>query len=61
MKLKHHFKLFLSGITLPVQSGPIKGKKWCATTGIRFIRGEYVLSRFDYKVRITAKDALYAE
>jgi FkbM family methyltransferase len=42
MKLKHFFKVIFSGVTLPIQDGPLKGKKWCATTSIRYIRGKYV-------------------
>ena len=42
MKIKHFFKVIFSGITLPIQDGPLKGKKWCATTSIRYIRGKYV-------------------
>ena len=42
MKLKHLFKLRFSAITLPIRNGPLKGKKWCVTTGIRFVRGNYV-------------------
>jgi FkbM family methyltransferase len=42
MKLKHIFKVMFSWITLPIQDGPLKGKKWCPTTSIRYIRGRYV-------------------
>jgi FkbM family methyltransferase len=27
---------------LPIRSGPLKGKKWIAVSGIRFLRGNYV-------------------
>ena len=34
--------MLFSGITMPIQSGPLKGKKWCITTSIRYIKGKYV-------------------
>ena len=41
MKFKHFFKNLFSGITLKIKSGPLKGKKWIATSGLSFIRGDF--------------------
>lgn len=41
MKLKHIIKNLFSGITLPIQSGPLKGKRWIATSGKKFITGKF--------------------
>jgi len=41
MKLKHILKLLTSGIYLKIRSGPLKGKKWIASSGSGFIRGDY--------------------
>ncbi len=41
MKLKHYFKKLFSGIFLTIQSGPLKGKKWIATSGKKFITGKF--------------------
>ena len=51
MKLKHIFKLIFSGITLPIQDGPLKGKKWCVTTSIRYIKGKYVKRDTDILIK----------
>jgi FkbM family methyltransferase len=56
MKLKHFFKVMFSGITLPIQDGPLKGKKWCATTSIRYIRGKYVKRDTDILYENVVKD-----
>lgn len=41
MKLKHFFKHLFSGITVAIQSGPLKGKKWIATSGSKFVKGKF--------------------
>jgi FkbM family methyltransferase len=40
MKLKHIFKILLSGIYVKIKSGPLKGKKWIVTSGGKFIQGD---------------------
>ncbi len=58
MKLKHIFKVIFSGITLPIQNGPLKGKKWCVTTSIRYIRGKYVKRDTDILIENVGKDEI---
>ena len=58
MKLKHLFKVIFSGITLPIQDGPLKGTKWCATTSIRYIRGKYVKRDTDILTENVGKDEI---
>ncbi len=41
MKLKHKMKSVLSGICVRIWSGPLKGKRWSFTSGLKFIRGNY--------------------
>jgi FkbM family methyltransferase len=41
LKVKHIIKYALSGITIRIQSGPLKGKKWIATSGKKFITGKF--------------------
>lgn len=41
LKFKHIIKNLFSGITLPIQSGPLKGKKWIVTSGKKFITGKF--------------------
>jgi FkbM family methyltransferase len=41
LKIKHIIKNSLSGILLRIQSGPLKGKKWIATSGKKFITGKF--------------------
>jgi FkbM family methyltransferase len=41
LKFKHYFKKLFSGIYLRIQSGPLKGKKWIATSGKKFITGKF--------------------
>jgi FkbM family methyltransferase len=40
-KLKHFFKNLFSFIKITIKSGPLKGKKWIATSGIHFIKGNF--------------------
>lgn len=39
--LRYRFKSRLTWLQTTIRSGPLKGKKWCAATGVRFIRGDY--------------------
>jgi FkbM family methyltransferase len=41
MKFKHALKQFFSGVYFTIKSGPLKGKKWIASSGYSFIRGNY--------------------
>lgn len=41
MSLKHFFKELFSGIVVKIQNGPLKGKKWIATSGSKFIKGSF--------------------
>ncbi len=41
MKIKHYLKVLLSSVYITVRSGPLKGRKWIATTGIRFVKGDH--------------------
>ena len=41
MSVKHFFKQLFSGIVVKIQSGPLKGKKWIATSGSKFIKGRF--------------------
>lgn len=40
MKLKHLFKELLSGIHVKIKSGPLRGMRWIATSGGRFVSGD---------------------
>jgi FkbM family methyltransferase len=40
MKLKHILKILFSGIYVKIKSGPLKGKKWIATSGGKFVQGD---------------------
>ena len=40
MKLKHIFKILFSGIYVKIKAGPLKGKKWIATSGGNFVQGD---------------------
>jgi FkbM family methyltransferase len=55
MKLKHVFKKLFSPITLSIKDGPLKGRKWCVTTGIRYIRGKYVKRDTDVLIENVSK------
>lgn len=41
LKFRHATKWLLSPIMLRIRSGPLEGKKWKASSGIRFIKGTY--------------------
>ncbi len=41
VKLRHATKWLLSPIMLKIRSGPLEGRKWKASSGIRFIKGTY--------------------
>lgn len=41
MKVKHIFKELFSQFYLKIKSGPLRGKKWIATSGGKFIKGEH--------------------
>lgn len=52
--------MIFSGVTLPIQDGPLKGKKWCATTSIKYIRGKYVKRDTDIlKENVVKDDIVY--
>ncbi len=39
--LRYRFKARLTWLQTTIRSGPLQGKRWCAATGIRFVRGDY--------------------
>jgi FkbM family methyltransferase len=39
--LRHRLKYWLSGITVPIRGGPLKGKRWAVVTGTKFLDGSY--------------------
>jgi FkbM family methyltransferase len=41
VKFRHVTKWLLSPIILRIRSGPLEGRKWKASSGIRFIKGTY--------------------
>ncbi len=41
VKLRHAAKWLLSPIMMRIWSGPLEGRKWKASSGIRFIKGTY--------------------
>jgi FkbM family methyltransferase len=41
LKFKHVIKNLFSGVTLRIRSGPLKGKRWIATSGKKFITGKF--------------------
>ncbi len=41
VKFRHATKWLLSPIMLRIRSGPLEGRKWKASSGIRFIKGTY--------------------
>jgi FkbM family methyltransferase len=41
VKFRHLTKWLLSPIMLRIRSGPLEGRKWKASSGIRFIKGTY--------------------
>ncbi len=41
VKFRHATKWLLSPIMLKIRSGPLEGRKWKASSGIRFIKGTY--------------------
>ena len=41
VKLRHATKWLLSPLMLKIRSGPLEGRKWKASSGIRFIKGTY--------------------
>jgi FkbM family methyltransferase len=47
MKLKHFFKILFSSFYVKIKSGPLKGKKWIATSGGKFIQGDQELYKTD--------------
>lgn len=42
MNLHRILKRLFCVVTVPIQAGPLRGKKWIISSGIRFIRGTYV-------------------
>ena len=40
-QFRERIKLYLRWFTLTIKSGPLKGKKWIAASGARFIKGTY--------------------
>ncbi len=41
VKFRHATKWLLSPLMLKIRSGPLEGRKWKASSGIRFIKGTY--------------------
>jgi FkbM family methyltransferase len=41
VKFRHATKWLLSPVMLTIRSGPLEGRKWKASSGIRFIKGTY--------------------
>ncbi|MFQ6006077.1 MAG: FkbM family methyltransferase [Woeseia sp.] len=41
VRFRHATKWLLSPIMLKIRSGPLEGRKWKASSGIRFVRGTY--------------------
>jgi FkbM family methyltransferase len=41
MQFREQIKLCLRWFTLPIKDGPLKGMRWIAASGARFIRGTY--------------------
>ncbi len=57
MKFKHILKTTFIFFTIPVKSGPLKGKKWIATSGGKFLSGKYET----YKTEAIVKNFLEGE
>ena len=47
VKFRHATKWLLSPIMLKIRSGPLAGKKWKVSSGIRFIKGTYELKNVE--------------
>jgi len=60
MKIRHRIKVLLSGITVKIRKGPLKGKKWIISTSMREIKGEYVPRDANTIMKLVAKgDTVY--
>jgi len=47
VKFRHATKWLLSPIMLKIRSGPLEGRKWKASSSIRFIKGTYELKNVE--------------
>jgi FkbM family methyltransferase len=60
MKLKHFFKILFSNFYVKIKSGPLKGKKWIATSGGKFIQGDQETYKTDaFTKNFSAGDVLF--
>ena len=39
--LKHGLKILFMPVMVTIRDGPLKGRKWIATSGSKFVRGTY--------------------
>lgn len=59
-RLREQIKLFLKWFTLPIKGGPLKGMRWIAASGSRFIRGTYETDKTEAFQRcVHAGDIVY--
>jgi FkbM family methyltransferase len=60
MKLKHFFKILFSNFYVKIKSGPLKGKKWIATSGGKFVQGDQETYKTDaFAKNFSAGDVLF--
>jgi len=59
-RIREQIKFFLKWFTLPIIGGPLKGLKWIAASGGRFIRGTYETEKTEAFQRcVNAGDVVY--
>jgi FkbM family methyltransferase len=56
VKFRHATKWLLSPLMLRIRSGPLEGRKWKASSGIRFIRGTYETKNVEAIQQTVRKD-----
>lgn len=60
VKLRHTIKWLLSPVMLRIRGGPLEGKKWKASSGIRFIKGTYEPKKAEaIQQTVRANDIVY--
>lgn len=60
VKLRHTIKWLLSPVMLRIRGGPLEGKKWKASSGIRFIKGTYESKKAEaIQQTVRANDIVY--
>lgn len=59
MKIRHILKELFSFITLPVKSGPLKGKRLIVTSGGKFLRGRHEPYKTDALVKNFRKGEIF--